>query len=370
MIDHPDSRKPEWTPPNAGADFASRVVSGVGPSSGARAGRFRMSSVDTESLVNGILAGDSTMLSRAITIIESNSLKHFSQGQELIRQLLPSSGNSIRIGITGSPGVGKSTFIEAFGCWLISQGKKVAVLAVDPSSTLSKGSILGDKTRMEKLSVDPHSFIRPSPSGGVLGGVARKTRETIILCEAAAYDVILIETVGVGQSETTVRSMVDFFLLMQISGAGDELQGIKKGIMELADLVVVNKADGDNIQRAELTRAELKNALHYIRHATPGWTSPALTCSSQNSSGIPEIWQQILKFCDVTKASGYFAERRNLQTSQWFEALLSEALLARYYSDPSFKSELNKAREAILNGDLPVVMAVSRILDSLKTKQA
>lgn len=366
MTDRPDSRKPEWTPPDAGAEFASRVVSGVNPGASPKTVKSRISSVDTGVLVAGILDGNRTMLARAITIIESNSLKHFEQGQELIRQLLPRSGKSIRIGITGTPGVGKSTFIEAFGTWLISKGFKVAVLAVDPSSTLSRGSILGDKTRMEKLSVDPRSFIRPSPSGGVLGGVARKTRETIILCEAAGYDVILIETVGVGQSETTVRSMVDFFLLMQIAGAGDELQGIKKGIMELADLVVVNKADGDNVSRAELTRAELKNALHYIRHATPGWTTTALSCSALSSAGIPEIWTQISKFSTLTQSSGYFEERRHAQTSQWFEALLNEALLARYYSDQNFIAELKQACEAISKGEVPVVMAVSRILDSLK----
>ena len=370
MTDKPDSRKTEWTPPNAGPEYASSILVGTKPSRGANPSRQRISRLDTSSLVEGVLAGNRTMLSRAITIIESNSLKHFEQGQELIRQLLPHSGKSIRIGITGTPGVGKSTFIEAFGSWLIDQGYKVAVLAIDPSSTLSKGSILGDKTRMEKLSVSPHSFIRPSPSGGLLGGVARKTRESILLCEAAAYDVILIETVGVGQSETTVRSMVDFFLLMQISGAGDELQGIKKGIMELADLVVVNKADGDNVQRAEMTRIELKNALHYIRHATPGWTTTALSCSSTTALGIPEIWAQISEFIQQTKASGFFEDRRNTQTSHWFEALLSEALLALYYNDPIFKAEIQIARQAILKGDLPVVMAVSRILDTIPPPRA
>jgi len=358
------SRKPEWTPEHAGCEFASRVVAPGHPGK-AKAREVRASRLfDLDSIEQGVLGGDRTLLSRAITIIESNSPKHFEQGQELLKRLLPYSANSIRIGITGTPGVGKSTFIEAFGTWLINQGYKVAVLAIDPSSSLSKGSILGDKTRMEKLSTHPNSFIRPSPSGGVLGGVARKTRESIVLCEAAGYEVILIETVGVGQSETTVRSMVDFFLLMQISGAGDELQGIKKGIMELADLLVVNKADGDNIQRAERTRIELNNALHYLRRCTPGWTTEALSCSSLTGAGIPEIWDKITAFQKETKASGVFVERRKKQVSEWFEALLTEAVLARFYSDPHTLVKVQSVRQGVLSGELPVVLAVSMLLES------
>ena len=360
-----DIRKPEWTPADAGKEFATRVVTGKAVTTDSKDHRRGKTGPGTATLVEGILKGNRTLLSQAITIIESNSHKHFEQGQELIRQLLPDSGRSVRIGITGTPGVGKSTFIEALGMWLITKGFRVAVLAIDPSSSLSKGSILGDKTRMEKLSSDPHSFIRPSPSSGVLGGVARKTRETIVLCEAAGYDVILIETVGVGQSETTVRSMVDIFLLMQISGAGDELQGIKKGIMELADLIVVNKADGDNVMRAEQTRGELKNALHYLRPSTPGWTTPALTCSSLTGQGIDEIWKMITDFLDRTKASGIFKERRHKQTSEWFEALLNESILARYYHDPEFNSIVSQAKESVLQGDLPVVKAVTDIISTL-----
>ena len=360
-----NTRKPEWTPENAGSEFATRVVSGVASSRQSAEHPLKRTLRDTEALVQGVLNGDRTLLSQAITIIESNAHKHFEQGQELIKRLLPYSGRSIRIGITGTPGVGKSTFIETFGMWLIGKGFKVAVLAIDPSSTLSRGSILGDKTRMEKLSAAQDSFIRPSPSGGVLGGVARKTRETIILCEAAGYDVILIETVGVGQSETTVRSMVDLFLLMQISGAGDELQGIKKGIMELADLIVVNKADGDNKLRAEQTRAELKNALHYLRPATPGWTTPVVTCSALNGAGLDEIWAIAEDFMSKTKVSGVFDSRRHSQTSEWFDALLRESILARYFGDASFTGTVDSARQAVLKGDLPVVKAIADIMSRI-----
>ena len=261
-------RKPEWTHVNSGKEFASEIVTGTKKLKTKTAPPLKEKNYDLKTLVKGVREGNRTLLAKAITLIESNAEKHFLPTQELIKELLPYSGNSIRIGITGVPGAGKSTFIENFGLYLIEQGHKVAVLAIDPSSTISKGSILGDKTRMELLSRNPKSFIRPSPSAGILGGVARKTRETIILCESAGYDVILIETVGVGQSETTVRSMVDFFLLMQIAGAGDELQGIKRGIIELADLIVINKADGDNIARTELAKRELQNVLHYIRNST------------------------------------------------------------------------------------------------------
>ncbi len=359
------NRKPEWAPDNAGKEFATHVMeaksaSGNVSNSSAPHNSSRMPSVDA--LEEGIRRGDRTLLAKAITLIESNSPKHFDSGQELIRRLLPASGNSIRIGITGVPGAGKSTFIENFGLWLLKQEHKVAVLAIDPSSSISKGSILGDKTRMEELGKHPHSFIRPSPSSGALGGVARKTRETIILCEAAGYDVILIETVGVGQSEITVRSMVDFFLLMQISGAGDELQGIKKGIMELADLIVVNKADGDNIQSAELACRELNNALHYLRHATRGWTTKAQPCSALQKTGLTGVWTAIDKFVSQGKENGAFEERRRMQITQWFEALITEAVLNRFYSHAQVMAELPKLREQVENGSLPVMLAVSKLL--------
>jgi len=358
-------RQPEWTPAGAGSEFAARVMEAKSAGSKVSAAEPKKSSrglPSVEAITAGVLKGDRTLLAKAITLIESNSPRHFEAGQELVRRLLPASGDSIRVGVTGVPGAGKSTFIESFGLWLIARGHKVAVLAVDPSSSLSRGSILGDKTRMEELARHQSSFIRPSPSGGALGGVTRKTRETIIACEAAGYDIILIETVGVGQSEITVRSMVDFFLLMQIAGAGDELQGIKKGIMELADLVVVNKADGGNVQAAELAGRELNNALHYLRHATPGWTTKALTCSAKEKAGLPEIWREIERFVDQGKTSGVFEDRRQNQVLQWFEALLTEAVLNRFYSNPRVTEELPRLRAAVQNGSLPVLLAVQQLL--------
>ncbi|MDY0229895.1 MAG: methylmalonyl Co-A mutase-associated GTPase MeaB [Candidatus Cloacimonadaceae bacterium] len=358
-----NKRKPEWTPEGAGAEYASSVVSPQeSQSSPYQRQKGRVWDLDT--LEEGIKAGNLTHISKAITLVESNSEKHFAAAQELLTRLLPEAGNSIRIGITGVPGVGKSSFIELFGLHLIQQGKKVAVLAIDPSSTLSRGSILGDKTRMEQLSSHKMSFIRPSPSSGVLGGVARKTRESIVICEAAGYDVILIETVGVGQSETTVRSMVDFFLLMQISGAGDELQGIKKGIMELADLIVVNKADGDNIVRAQAAAGEYNNALHYIRHATLNWDTKAMTCSSKTGEGIPQIWQIINEFTQQTGDNGNFQQRRLAQTAQWFEELISEAVLNRFYKDSKVQDRLPELRQRVKEGKLPVAYAVSILLEN------
>ncbi|MDD4223574.1 MAG: methylmalonyl Co-A mutase-associated GTPase MeaB [Candidatus Cloacimonetes bacterium] len=358
-------RKPEWAPAGSGKEFASRVMEAKSAGSNVSEAKPKALSrglPSVEVLADGVLKGDRTLLAKAITLIESNSPQHFEAGQELVRKLQPASGESIRVGVTGFPGAGKSSFIESFGLWLIAKGHRVAVLAVDPSSSLSRGSILGDKTRMEKLSRHPDSFIRPSPSGGALGGVTRKTRETIIACEAAGYDIILIETVGVGQSEFTVRSMVDFFLLMQIAGAGDELQGIKKGIMELADLVVVNKADGINVQAAELACGELNNALHYLRHATPGWTTKALTCSAAQKTGLPEIWREIERFVDLGKTSGVFDDRRQAQVLEWFESLLTEAILNRFYSDPRVQADLPRLRESVQNGSLPVLLAVKQLL--------
>src|SRR5581483_1363514 len=256
----------------------------------------RPRALTVEDYVSGVLAGDRTILSRAITLIESYSPLHEAQAQEVLQRLLPHTGNSRRIGITGVPGVGKSTFIEAFGCFLTGQGRKVAVLAIDPTSMRSGGSILGDKTRMEKLSCEPNAFIRPSPSGDTLGGVARRTRETMLLCEAAGFDTVLVESVGVGQTEVALRSMVDFFLLLLLPGAGDELQGMKKGIIEMADTVLINKADGENRPRAELARQEQDAALHYLQHATPDWKTEVRLCSAMNGEGIPELWEQIGEF--------------------------------------------------------------------------
>lgn len=362
-----DKRRPEWTPEGAGPEYASRVMPASQPGESHKTSPWRKSRAkyDVDSLEAGILNGDRTKLSQAITLIESNSPHHFEAGQELIRRILPRSGNSVRIGITGVPGAGKSTFIESFGTLLLEQGRKVAVLAVDPSSSISRGSILGDKTRMEKLSRHPGSFIRPSPSSGVLGGVARKTRESILLCEAAGYDTLLIETVGVGQSEITVRSMVDIFVLMQIAGAGDELQGIKKGIMELSDLILINKADGDNLQAARLAKAELDHALHYIRPSTPGWKSRTILCSALEGSGLADILAAIDSFVDCTQTSQEFVRRRQSQTSQWFDSLLDEAVLAKIYALAGIKEQIHALRDDVKTQQTPVVLAVQKILNQI-----
>ncbi len=367
-----NTKKPEWTPDNAGREFASRIVSGSKhPAPGSDATEPNKPSkqrqrrlMDNSALKEGIIQGNRMILSKAITLVESNSPRHFDQAQDLIRQIQPFSGKSVRIGITGVPGAGKSTFIEAFGLWLIGQGQRVAVLAIDPSSSLSKGSILGDKTRMEELSRHPMSFIRPSPSGGILGGVARKTRETIILCEAAGYDIILVETIGVGQSEINVRGMVDFFLLMQIAGAGDELQGIKKGVMELADLIVINKADGNNLQAAKRAQGEISNALHYLQPATPEWKTPALTCSALNRQGMDTIWQIITQFTHQNKTSGYFENRRIEQTAQWFESLIEETLVRRFFADDDLKQRYDLIRSQVLSGQTPPAAAVMKLFEN------
>ncbi|MDP3113813.1 MAG: methylmalonyl Co-A mutase-associated GTPase MeaB [Candidatus Cloacimonadaceae bacterium] len=359
-----EKRKPEWTPIGAGKEFATSVMPAMlAPDHVSKAKFPRSKHYDTETLVQGVLSGDRTLLSKAITIIESNSPKHFEPGQELMRKLLPHSGKAIRIGITGVPGAGKSTFIESFGLWLFEQGHQIAVLAVDPSSSLSKGSILGDKTRMDILSRHPQSFIRPSPSSGILGGVARKTRESIVLCEAAGYDVILIETVGVGQSEITVRSMVDFFLLMQIAGAGDELQGIKKGIMELADMIIVNKADGENIPAAQLAQRELNHALHYLRPSTKDWKTKALLCSAIKKTGIEEIWQSIQAFVQQGKTNSSFSTRRTEQITMWFESLITEAVLKSFYAKPGVAQTLPPLKEQVAKGEIPVLTAVKLLLE-------
>lgn len=356
--------RPEWTPPDAGPEFASRVLPGVAPSATPAvppaAPRRRELSVDE--LANGVLAGDRTLLARAITLIESNAAHHRDAARELLQRVLPHSGRSIRIGITGIPGAGKSTFIEAFGLQVCGLGHKVAVLAVDPSSTLTGGSVLGDKTRMEQLSRHPAAFIRPSPTGGALGGVARKSRETLLVCEAAGFDVILVETVGVGQSEVTVRSMVDCFLLLAITGAGDELQGLKRGIMELADAVLINKADGDNGPRAEATKRQYDLALHYLHPATDGWKTRAHTCSALTGRGVSEIWKMIEKFRRETTSSGVFDMRRHRQAIEWMNALLEEALRARFFGDPAMAEQRSRLEKEVLAGRLTAAAAVEALL--------
>jgi len=289
----------------------------------------RRSTMTGAQYVAGVLAGDRSILARAITLIESHASDHRKLAAEVLTELLPQRKPSLRVGITGVPGSGKSTFIENLGSRLTAAGHRVAVLAVDPSSSVTGGSILGDKTRMEKLATDPKAFIRPSPAGGALGGVARKTRESIVLFEAAGYDVILVETVGVGQSEIQVRSMVDVFLLFALAGAGDELQGIKKGVAEIADAVLINKADGAGAQPAEMTRVEAERALHYLQPATPGWVTKAFTCSALSGEGVAEVWQVVEKFAEVTRASGAFDKRRRGQETAWMNDLVTEGLADR-----------------------------------------
>ncbi len=290
--------------------------------------------------VDGVLSRDRLMLAKTITLIESTLPAHQELARKIVDQLLPYTGKGYRIGITGVPGAGKSTYIESFGTMLTAMGHRVAVLAIDPSSSRSGGSILGDKTRMERLAVDPNAFIRPSPSGGTLGGVGRKTRETMLVCEAAGYDVVIIETVGVGQSETTVASMVDFFLVLMIAGAGDELQGIKKGVLEVADTIVINKADGDNVLRAETARKEYEAALHMLMPNSPNWTPQVLTCSALEKSGIDDIWQTILDHRQKLTDSGEMAAKRKHQALDWMAFLLEEGLHHWFYTDPKIKAVL------------------------------
>jgi len=315
-------------------------------------------------LIDGILTGNITALSRAITLIESTNTAHLEKASEVINGCLPHANQSIRIGITGVPAVGKSTFIEAFGKHLTSLGKKVAVLAVDPSSTISHGSILGDKTRMEELAKDKNAFIRPSASGETLGGVARKTRETIILCEACGFDIVLVETVGVGQSETAVHSMVDFFLLLKISGAGDELQGIKRGIMEMADAVVINKADGDNIKKAQLTKAEFNSALHLFHEKKSGWIPSTSTCSALTNEGIGAVWNTIKDYLELVKSNHYFEEKRQEQNLFWMMETIDEQLKNHFYSQPNMAELLDSTKKAVQENTISPFAAAQILLDA------
>lgn len=325
--------------------------------------KFKKNRLDTRDYVEGIRVGDRAMLSRAITLIESTLPKDREQAAELIRQCLPFSGKALRLGITGVPGAGKSTFIESFGLYLIDKGHHVAVLAIDPSSMRSRGSILGDKTRMEKLSTSDNAFIRPSASAGTLGGVARKTREAMILCEAAGYDIIFVETVGVGQSETAVARMVDFFLLLMLAGGGDELQGIKRGIMEMADLIVINKADGENKKRADLAKREYENALHLFPPLPNGWRPAVMTASALYGENLQQVWEQIENFLRLTKQNGAFEENRKNQDYQLFEETVHQAIHDHFFHHPEIKKRLEEYKTQIINRQLSPYEASQKLLE-------
>ncbi|MFN3784446.1 MAG: methylmalonyl Co-A mutase-associated GTPase MeaB [Spirosomataceae bacterium] len=314
--------------------------------------------------IDGILAGNRVILSRAITLVESLLPSDRTLASEVVQKLLPYSGKSVRIGITGVPGVGKSTFIENFGQYLTQKGHKVAVLAIDPTSQRTKGSIMGDKTRMEMLSHDPNAFVRPSPSGQTLGGVAQKTRESMLLCEAAGYDIILVETVGVGQSETAVRDMVDFFLLLLLAGAGDELQGIKKGIMEMADALVVHKADGDNITKAKLARLDYQNALHLFPPQQNQWFPPVLLCSSLQKTGHAEIWETILTYQKQTQENGFWEDNRQRQKLEWMKTYLHDYLIQQFMQKEGRVQQIKVLEKQVLADQLTPIQAVHKLLDT------
>jgi LAO/AO transport system kinase len=356
--------RPDWVPADAGPDFTTWVRSGATPASqGPPAGSPpRRRALSLSDFVEGIRRRDTSVLARAITLVESNAPAHQGLAQELLTRLLPQTGGAMRVGITGVPGVGKSTFIEELGCRLCEKGRRVAVLAVDPSSSITGGSILGDKIRMEKLSRQASAFIRPSPSGGSLGGVARKSREALMLCEAAGYDVVLVETVGVGQNEVTVRSMVDCFLVLMIAGGGDELQGLKKGVIELADLVVVNKAEGDNRMRAMAARAEMARVLHYLRPATEGWTTPALLASAISGGGIEEVWHTVEEFFKSARTGGVLEQRRRRQAVAWMHALIREVLQDEFYRSSVVQLQQPEMERAVAEGRIPPVLGAWQLL--------
>ena len=320
--------------------------------------------IDVAAYAKGVLAGDRGALSRAITLVESARAEHREQAQQLLIELLPRSGGAARVGITGVPGVGKSTFIESLGTTLTSQGHRLAVLAVDPSSTRTGGSILGDKTRMAKLATDPDAFIRPSPTSGTLGGVARATRETIVLMEAAGYDVVLVETVGVGQSEVTVANMVDCFLYLTLARTGDQLQGIKKGVLELADVIAVNKADGEHEREARKAARELSGALRLLYGPDASWTPPVLTCSGMTGAGLDTIWEQIGKHRDAMAASGELADKRSRQQVDWMWTMVREQLLLRLESDTGVRAVVGEVERLVREGEITPTLATQRILDA------
>ena len=317
---------------------------------------------DPDQLVEGILVGNRALLGRAITLVESRNSEHQQIAQAMLARLLPHTGRAERVGITGVPGAGKSTFIEAMGCKLVEEGHKVAVLAVDPTSSRSGGSILADKTRMERLSVSPNAFIRPSPSAGTLGGVTRATRETMAVVEAAGFDVILVETVGVGQSETMVADMVDFFLVILIAGAGDEYQGIKKGVLELADMIAVNKADGNNVNNAKLAAAEYTRALHILKPLSPNWSPPALTCSAVTGDGLGEIWGKIQEHRETLSGSGELQERRRRQQVRWMWQMLDDRLLTAFRHHPEVQQRLDKLQREVAGGRTTATTAADQLL--------
>jgi LAO/AO transport system kinase len=320
---------------------------------------------DIAALARAVRSGDRATLARAITLIESKRADHQRKAHQLVQEILPETGKAIRVGITGAPGVGKSTTIDTLGTWLTAQGHMVAVLAVDPSSTRTGGSILGDKTRMTHLALDPHAFIRPSPSSGTLGGVAAKTRETMLLCEAAGFDVVLVETVGIGQSETAVADMTDFFLALMLPGAGDELQGIKKGLVELADMIAVNKADGDNLKRAQAAAAEYRAALHILNPRSPNWNPPVVTYSALTGAGIAELWGQVLFHRERLTKSGEIAALRREQQVKWMWSMLEDRVFARLRSDARLRARLPQIERAVAEGRLSAPLAVEEIASAL-----
>jgi len=322
--------------------------------------------LDTKALAKELRSGNRAALARAITLIESRRADHQASARELVQALLPETGKAVRAGITGSPGVGKSTTIDALGMYLIGQGHKVAVLAVDPSSARTGGSILGDKTRMARLSASDHAFIRPSPSSGTLGGVAAKTREAMLLCEAAGFDVVLVETVGIGQSETAVYDMTDFFLALMLPGAGDELQGIKKGLVELADMIAINKADGDNIKRANIAAAEYRSALHILTPRSEHWYPPVVTYSALNGAGIAELWQKVLDHRTAMNASSEFAARRREQQVKWMWSMLEGRMMARLRADAAIRAKVKKTEAEVADGRITPAVAAEQIAEMLR----
>ncbi len=370
--------RPDWQPEGAGEEFACQVMTGIDEKKLAEraaaakaapvAKQYVRRQLTVDDYVEGVLKCDRTVLARAITMVESNAPQHFALGQEIIQKILPYTGKATRVGITGVPGAGKSTFIEALGNLLCDKGHKLAVLAVDPSSHVSHGSILGDKTRMETLSKRPEAFIRPSPSGGTLGGVTRKSRETMLLCEAAGYDTILVETVGVGQSETTVRSMVDFFLYVVLTGAGDDLQGIKKGVMETADAILVNKADGENKFRASVARAEYEQILHYLRPATEGWTTKAYTSSSVTGEGVWEIWEVVETFMAQMRRQGTLETRRQQQALSWVYQMTEEQIRNQILANPNVVACMEKVRMNIVNSTMSATAAAQMLLTAIEAE--